>query len=549
MKRRMLLLASLLMIFLLKSPSHVSAQAPPWLWATNAGYNSYDEAYSVANDAFGNSWVAGYYNTYIFDLPLSKGPDAFIATFDANGGLTWTGGICDTGAERITNIAFDKLGNYYLLGLFDGNILDLYTSHMLNSNPSATDIFIAKFDSQHNFIWARSAGGTDQDTPAGLVVDSLGNCYITGYFNSPSITFGAFPLTNSGGGNADIFLAKYSPDGTVLWARSATGTTGGMDLSKSVAIDRLGNSYITGYFNSVSLAFDGIVIEKGPNIDMYIAKYSPSGSALWAVPVSSTGDSYGYAVTVDPQDNYYVAGSFKNNLTIGDTTFTSAGARDVFLVKYAPDQSVLWARAAGSTLDDEPWALCTDDAGYCYLSGTYKSASVTFGSWPLTNNSNSGFSDIFITEYEPYGNVAWAKSIGGLTNDNPNALVADQLRNITMAASLGSVDITIGDTTLYNAGTVDALIVRSGNTPASGISNADVQTHTTLYPNPARDFINLNSLPGAEISVINMQGQVCRVIHSATNTIRIDISDLRPGIYLVNIRSGQSLSRMKFVKM
>jgi hypothetical protein len=549
MKRKTTLYAILLALFIVAAQGRIYAQAPDWLWSVSAGYNSYDEAYTTAIDAHGNIWVAGYYNTYIFNLPLSKGPDAYIARFDPSGHLLWTGGICDTGAERITNLAFDKFGNYYLLGMFDGNGLDLCNAYFPNANPNAYDIFLAKFDSLNLCQWVRVAGGTDEDTPTGLAVDSLGNCYITGYFNSPSITFGAYPLTNSGGGNSDLFIAKYDTDGTALWARSATGTTGSIETSKSIAIDKQGDCYITGNFNCDSLAFGTVVIEKIQNINMYLAKYSASGNALWALPANCTGDSWGNAVIVDPDDNCYVAGSFKNSMHIGDTTISSGGYRDVFLAKYTADSGFLWVASAGGSADDEPYALTTDHLGYCYLTGSFKSSSISFGAWPLTNNSNAGFADIFVTEFQSGGQVVWAKSIGGLTNDNPNAIAVEPSRDFVIAASLGSTNIVIGDTTLYNAGTVDALIVKSANLPPAGIQQYYYDTRNPLFPNPAQDHFNVRVGATATLEILGLQGNNIKTLNPPEGEARIDISDLPAGMYFVVIRDSYSLRSCKLIKI
>lgn len=549
MKTKIMLSAMILMLSMFALTMRTNAQAPAWLWAVNAGDNSYDEAYTVALDPSGNIYVGGYFNSYIFDLPLSQGQDAFLAIFEPDGTLTWTGGISDTGTERITNIAFDKLGNYYVLGMYDGNQLDICSEHFVNSNPNAYNIFLGKFDCQHNCIWVRQVDGPDEDTPAGLAVDSIGNCYITGYFNSATLTFESEVLTNSGGGNADLFVAKYSPSGSVLWARSAAGKTGSFELSKSIAIDKLGNSYITGYFNCDTLKFDAIALKKVSNINMFAAKFAPNGAALWAMRADCNGDSYGYAVTVDAGSNLFVTGSFKSNLQIGDTTLNSAGMRDVFIAKYSPVSTVLWASSAGSTNDDEPSAVVTDKLGYCNLTGFFKSPSIDFGTGSLTNNSNAGLGDIFVMEYDAYGVPVWAKSIGGLTNDYPNAIIPDENRDFIIAATLGSTSITIGDTTLYNAGTVDALIVKSANTPATGISDVAVSTAIKVYPNPANDYVVFNAMENSLIGIYDLQGQLCRSVVSSEAETRVDISSLQPGIYVISVGNEKSSATYKLVKM
>src|SRR5436190_20577711 len=73
-----------------------------------------------------------------------------------------------------------------------------------------------------NWLWAYNAGGANDDMGISIAIDNSGNSYVTGYFGSPSITFGSTTLTNAG--NYDIFIVKYSPTGNVLWAKSVGGS-------------------------------------------------------------------------------------------------------------------------------------------------------------------------------------------------------------------------------------------------------------------------------------------------------------------------------------
>ena len=103
-----------------------------------------------------------------------------------------------------------------------------------------------------NWAWAKSAGGTDYDYGTGISTDASGNVLITGYFDSPTITFGTTTLTNAGTGIADIFVVKYDASGNVLWAKSAGGTDG--DHGYGISTDANGNVLVTGYFNSLSIS-------------------------------------------------------------------------------------------------------------------------------------------------------------------------------------------------------------------------------------------------------------------------------------------------------
>jgi hypothetical protein len=519
------------------------SQAPSWLWARAAGGNSYNEATSVTTDALGNSYVAGYYNIFAYDLPHASGPDIFFVKYDPSGNIIWTRSLSSTGTDRVFSIATDKLGHFYIFGCFSGPEITIGTDSLINLTVNKFDLFVAKYDTTGNCLWTKHAGGTGEDTPTGMAIDSLGNCFVTGYFASPTISFGIHTLTNTG--VIDLFIAKYAPDGTELWAKSASGSSN--ELSKSVAVDKFGNSYITGDFISDSISFDGLILTKIGNQDMFVAKYAPNGTVLWARQSDGTLDTHGNSIAVDALANCYVAGSFSSNVTFDTTTLTSNGTLDILLVKYATDGTVQWAKSAGGTVEDAATSVATDMLGYCYLAGYFKSASVSIGTYPLTNNG-SGFQDIFVAEYNSAGSVVWAKSVGGLTNDYPNDIQPDLSRDILIAGSLGSTSITIGDTTLYNAGTTNILVAKSGNTAATGTIEFRDPVSISVYPNPAVDKLTINSLNKSTIEILNMQGQRIIQLKLKQEKTELDISGLAKGIYILKLNSNDKTEVTRFVK-
>lgn len=519
------------------------AQAPDWLWARVAGGNSYNEATSIATDDLGNSYVAGYYNIYAYDLPHASGPDIFFVKYNPSGNIIWTRALSSTGTDRVFSIATDKLGHFYIFGCFSGPQITICSDILTNLTVNKFDLFVAKYDTAGNCIWTRHAGGTDEDTPTGMAVDSLGNCFVTGYFESPTISFGTKTLTNTG--VVDLFIAKYAPDGTELWAKSASGTSN--ELSKSVAVDKFGNSYITGDFNSDSISFDGLLLTKTGNQDMFVIKYAPDGTVLWARQSDGTLDTHGNSIAVDAIANCYVAGSYSSNVTFDTTTLSSNGDLDILLVKYSTNGTVQWAKSAGGTVEDAATAVATDMLGYCYLAGYFKSSSFSIGAYPLTNNG-SGFQDIFVSEYNSGGSVVWAKSVGGLTNDYPNAIHPDLSRDILIAGSLGSTSITIGDTTLNNAGSTNILVAKSGNTPATGTIELSNPVGISIYPNPAINKLTIESLHKSTMEILNMQGQIILQQSLLLNKTEIDISGLVKGIYILKLYSSDKTEVTKFVK-
>src|SRR5438034_1177312 len=139
--------------FLLLSFSFLAsldAQTPPFRWAARAGSTFYDDSRGIAVDAAGNSYVTGYFQS--------------LATFGRTNQVT----------------LFTQIGGDF-------------------------DIFVAKYDGTGELVWVNQAGGTLDDVGYGIAVDSAGNSFVTGYFNSPTAAFGTNNLNNSN------ILATNSP--------------------------------------------------------------------------------------------------------------------------------------------------------------------------------------------------------------------------------------------------------------------------------------------------------------------------------------------------
>ena len=144
---------------------------------------------------------------------------------------------------------------------------------LTNTNNNTFDFFIVKYDTSGNVLWVKSAGGTGNDVSNGVCTNASGNVFITGYFDSPTITFGTTTLTNINAAN-DIFIVKYDASGNVLWAKSAGGA--GSDVSSGVSIDASGNVIITGGFGSPSISFGTALLTNTKttvnSMDIFIAK-------------------------------------------------------------------------------------------------------------------------------------------------------------------------------------------------------------------------------------------------------------------------------------
>jgi len=75
-----------------------------------------------------------------------------------------------------------------------------------------------------DFLWAKRATGPGNDFSDGAAVDSAGNVYLTGFFASSTVSFDSFSLTKPSAGSSDIFVTKYNSSGNAVWAKRAGGT-------------------------------------------------------------------------------------------------------------------------------------------------------------------------------------------------------------------------------------------------------------------------------------------------------------------------------------
>src|SRR6185295_12444457 len=105
------------------------------------------------------------------------------------------------------SVSTDANSHVYLAGLFSSPQLIVGIDTLTNVTNTATcDLFSVKYDADGNVLWAKSVGGTGQDYTWSSTTDAAGNFYLTGEFDSPTLTFGSYTLNSVGAGN--IFLAK-----------------------------------------------------------------------------------------------------------------------------------------------------------------------------------------------------------------------------------------------------------------------------------------------------------------------------------------------------
>ena len=320
-----------------------------------------------------------------------------------------------------------------------------------------------------NSAWIKSAGGIFGDAANAVVVDSSNNVYVAGYFNTQA-TFGSgadlVQLTSAGGN--DIFVAKYSSTGTLLWVRQSGGT--GTDVAYTLKLDPSGNILVGGAFSGVATFGtdsnrQSITSQGGE--DGFIAKYGADGSFSWVRQLSGTSTTDRVqGMDTDASGNIFVVGFFGDNLVLGTgaarVTLRTFGSNDAFIAKYASNGALLWVKQIGGTGADALYGIAVDKGGNAIVSGT-AAAGVIFGSGATAQTLLvQGGADSFIAKYNTSGDLLWMQSGGGSSTDFSNGVAVDSNNNI----------YTVG---YFNGGATfgtgaDAQAVSAALTIAGGVS-------------------------------------------------------------------------------
>lgn len=433
--------------------------APDWLWTQRGGGSFIDTGYSIATDSSGNSYVTGpfYYDASFGTASITSNGEAdmFVAKLDSEGNWLWAVGAGGTWDDYGYGygIAVDAWGNCYVSGYFYDNAV--FGADTLNGAGNY-DCYVAKLDTNGNWLWARRAGGLDYDAALSLDVDTNGNCYITGWF-SATADFGSTNLTSTGGW--DIFTAKLDTDGNWLWAAGAGSSynSGGLGIS----VDNFGNSYITGTYEDTIMVGSDSLSCSGYN-DVFVAKLDTNGNWLWAKRAGGTGNEVSSGAIVDNSGNCYVSGYFNGTADFSSTLLTSNGNYDAFAAKIDANGNWLWAVNAGGTGNDYANALELDRNNCCiFLTGSFYNAA-QFGTNFLTS---SGESDIFVARLDADGNWLWTTRGGGASSEEGLGISTDGKGNCYMTGEFYN-DIQFGAMTLTGNGNSDVYVVKlAGPTP------------------------------------------------------------------------------------
>lgn len=379
-------------------------------------------------------------------------------------GWNWAKSGGSTGLDGIRDSYTDSDGNTYVTGTFAGTTATFGTTTLTNADPNGFngDIFIAKYSSSGDVIWAKSAGGTGNDAGNGIAMDSDGNIYITGEIKGQA-DFSGTTLSPTNNNTEEIFIAKYNSGGDLQWAERAGG--GNRDFGNDIAVDQNGDVYVTGTIkNNAEFGGTPYGTISGNNGDAYVAKYSTNGNFLWLEQVGGINPGgqnslqSSNAIAYDPSTNTFtITGWYHGLVTWGSTggiidsssAYPSSGDYSIFVANYDSSGVIQWVTSideeqVNASGHSEINGIDVDSDGNIYLVGSVAGKLQFNGSTTIEMaHTNSWDFDVFLAKYNTNGNFSWVKQIGGQDGDTGSNLHVDGDGNINIVGNYSEAQ-TIG---------------------------------------------------------------------------------------------------------
>lgn len=470
--------------------------SPVHVWSSHYGAGGAStRGFGIAADASGNVVVTGSFNGPVNfggnDL-LAAGTDVLLARYNTAGTHLWSKSFGGAAADQAYAVALDASGNILLTGYFQQTA---YFGGSYLTSLGNSDLFVAKYDSNGNHVWSRQLGTAGADIGYSVAADPSGNVLVTGYLH------GVVP--------SDIVVIKYNAAGTLQWLKTL-GSPDGYDEGLAVTSDSAGNVLVTGSFNGTVDFGGGPLSTPGDDWDVFVAKYSPTGTHLWSKRYGGTDLDAGLCIKTDASDNVIVTGYFLGSVSFGGDPLVSSGADvDLFLAKYNSAGDHLWSERFGGTSYETPSGLAVDASSRIFLTGNFAGHADFGGTGDLVSG---GSADAFFAEYNPNGYHLSSQCYGSTSSDGGQSIAVDGAGNRYMTGYFAG-SVNFGGGSMVANGSPDIFIVKYGQvTTAVGHEPALDALSIAAMPNPFNPSTMLSyripSTGRVAITVYDVQGRL-----------------------------------------
>jgi hypothetical protein len=434
---------------------------PALTYSTLLGGSGGESGISIAIDTAGHAYVTGATEgpnfpttDGAFDRTWNGSIDAFVTKLNPTGtALVYSTYLGGSRYDAGRDISVDAAGNAYVTGVTDSADFPT-TPGAWDRTFASGDAFVTKLNATGSLLsYSTYLGGSSGDSANAIAVDGEGNAYVTGSTHSTDFptTPGAFATTWNGG-ETDAFVTKLNPTGSGVvystYLGGGRGITWGFDIGTAIAVDRMGNAYVTGVTDSADFpttpgAFDRTL---GGSRDVFVTKLNPTGAQpVYSTYLGGSGQDGNFVgIAVDTAGSVYVTSLTTSTdfpTTAGAFDRTWNGSIDAFVTRLNPEGTALvYSSYLGGNGIDDTWGIAIDALGNAYVTG--RTTSTDFPTTPEAfDTTANGPGDAFLTKLNPAGTgLVYSTYLGGSHNDYGSRVVVDAAGNMYVTGATGSGD-------------------------------------------------------------------------------------------------------------
>ncbi len=292
-------------------------------WEQSFGFAGHDHAYDLVQTDDGGFFFSGF-----LDIVASGGAGStekgrsltahgvgeFWGTkIDSQGNIEWRKFFGGTNNDRSYGLVKSNEGGFIMTGFSESDDTDI------SNTKGSYDFWLVKVDSEGEFLWERSFGGSGIEVSYDIEHTDDGAYVVVGH------SFSTDKDVSMNHGESDVWLIKVSDNGELLWERTYGGSA--FDSANSVKLCSDGGFLIAGNSRSNDQDLDS---NMGEN-DMWMLKTDPNGNLEWQMSLGGSGIDMAFDALEHDTDSYILVGES------GSPDFNAEehkGATDLSIIKF-----------------------------------------------------------------------------------------------------------------------------------------------------------------------------------------------------------------------
>ena len=458
----------------------------------------------------------------------------------------------------INDIVQADNGFVYITGSFrDTLIIDEDTLVALNQ----TDAFVAKFDNQSNLIWSKHIASNGIVDCKAITINNNQKIVIGGYFQDDLIYHNGLTLNSFG--NSELYLLWLNELGTPIQHEYTTGA--GYAEIFDLTCDDNNNILITGNFFG-TIAKDDVALLATNGLDFFCIQVNPSGHFNWGVQ-SVGGGNLSVGVSIDHNNDVYIAGSFEDGAEIGTGTYYSQnGNHNLFAAKYNNEGESEWEFVVTGFDEVHATGIHVNQANEIGVIGEFRQF-IEIG--PHIEQS-AGAYDVLLFTLDTLGQLIEHQTFGGINNDIAYGIDTDIYDNFLLTGKFG-YGVDFGNTTLSAVGTANTFIVKTNLTDVKWVKqlkgtglneglclhygqNEEIYVGGTLRSSVYFNDDTLQAPSGKDFYLFQLADSIN---HEAYATIETFTGQTNPSLYLYpnpsngqfSIRSEEIMTQIQLINL